>query len=344
MTNKSSADIRLAKKRDLKKIMLFIKNEWSHDHILANNQLFFEYQYCSDNNVNFVIALEGKRIMGVLGFIKSSDNEDSDIWLALWKVIKSKSSPFFLGIQMLNFLLERKFNNVLCLGINESTIPIYKFLNFYLGSLNQFYIPNKKVKEYKIAQYNFNDQIIKRVPKRDMRYKLKEVTSSFLKKNFQFDKYKKRVPFKDWAYIDNRYFRHPIYRYNVYGIFFKEDIIALIVTRRVYSNASSALRIIDFYGEESSLPFIIESLQDKMHESKDEYLDIMCFGIPENILFKSGFNKLKRKSSETIIPNYFEPFEQKNITIDFFVSSQEMGNVRIYKGDGDQDRPNKSYE
>jgi hypothetical protein len=70
----------------------------------------------------------------------------------------------------------------------------------------------------------------------------------------------------------------------------------------------------------------------------------MCFGIPENILFKSGFNKLKRKSSETIIPNYFEPFEQKNITIDFFVSSQEMGNVRIYKGDGDQDRPNKSYE
>ena len=92
---------------------------------------------------------------------------------------------------MLNFLLERKFNNVLCLGINESTIPIYKFLNFYLGSLNQFYIPNKKVKEYKIAQYNFNDQIIKRVPKRDMRYKLKEVTSSFLKKNFQFDQYKK---------------------------------------------------------------------------------------------------------------------------------------------------------
>ena len=78
MTNKSSADIRLAEKRDLKKIMLFIKNEWSHDHILANNQLFFEYQYCSDNNVNFVIALEGKRIMGVLGFIKSSDNEAND--------------------------------------------------------------------------------------------------------------------------------------------------------------------------------------------------------------------------------------------------------------------------
>ena len=39
-----------------------------------------------------------------------------------------------------------------------------------------------------------------------------------------------------------------------------------------------------------------------------------------------------------IIPNYYEPFEQKNIDINFSTNIHE--GFRMFKGDGDQDRPN----
>jgi hypothetical protein len=39
-----------------------------------------------------------------------------------------------------------------------------------------------------------------------------------------------------------------------------------------------------------------------------------------------------------IIPNYFEPFVAENIDIYFFSNTNEK--VYIFKGDGDQDRPN----
>ena len=51
-----------------------------------------------------------------------------------------------------------------------------------------------------------------------------------------------------------------------------------------------------------------------------------------------GFLK-RTENDPNIIPNYFEPFEQKNVDI-YFVSNV-MENLHLYRGDGDQDRPSK---
>ena len=42
-----------------------------------------------------------------------------------------------------------------------------------------------------------------------------------------------------------------------------------------------------------------------------------------------------------VVPNYFEPFVNKNIDISvgYRKYNNIKGNVRIFKGDGDQDRP-----
>ena len=43
-----------------------------------------------------------------------------------------------------------------------------------------------------------------------------------------------------------------------------------------------------------------------------------------------------------VIPNYFEPFEQKNIDIKFaYKTAQSLPPVRLFKADGDQDRPSE---
>ena len=56
-------------------------------------------------------------------------------------------------------------------------------------------------------------------------------------------------------------------------------------------------------------------------------------GIAENL-------KVNCDEGDIVIPNYFEPFVQKNIAINYFTDSQALENLRIYKADGDQDRPN----
>ena len=45
-----------------------------------------------------------------------------------------------------------------------------------------------------------------------------------------------------------------------------------------------------------------------------------------------------------IIPNHFEPFEQKNI--DIFCAYKNNGNfknIKIFRSDGDGDRPSRLY-
>ncbi len=44
------------------------------------------------------------------------------------------------------------------------------------------------------------------------------------------------------------------------------------------------------------------------------------------------------EADTNIIPNHFEPFEQRNIDIHFFTS--QMEHFRMFKADGDQERPN----
>ncbi len=70
-----------------------------------------------------------------------------------------------------------------------------------------------------------------------------------------------------------------------------------------------------------------------------EYLDFYSYGIPLNILKKAGL-KNKKKYKKLIIPDYFEPFVNKNINIIIGYRKFNInGKVRIFKADGDQDRP-----
>ena len=43
--------------------------------------------------------------------------------------------------------------------------------------------------------------------------------------------------------------------------------------------------------------------------------------------------------SNVIVPKYFEPFEKKNINLDFAYKVNSKSLYFIFKGDSDQDRP-----
>ena len=60
---------------------------------------------------------------------------------------------------------------------------------------------------------------------------------------------------------------------------------------------------------------------------------------PDGFFEETLATRINQKLDNLIIPNYFNPYLQKNIEIYFFVDSKKIDKVRLFKGDGDQDRP-----
>ena len=69
-----------------------------------------------------------------------------------------------------------------------------------------------------------------------------------------------------------------------------------------------------------------------------EYVYFYEYGIDESIMFKSGLEENKF-DDQIIVPNYFEPFEKRNIKLSWALKSNSSTVIPIFKGDGDQDRP-----
>lgn len=337
---KSTNSIFLAKKENLEEIMHYIDIEWKSGHILARDKKFFVYQYANADGFNFVLSKNSDgQIIGMLGFIKASAKNDSDVWTTMWKVSKNSGNPV-LGMQLLEYLRRQGCRTVMSSGINPKTIGIYKYLGFATEALRQYFLLNNCIHTFSIAVIPNEEKQKIRILKKDSRYVLKKITSEELKEAFPFTDYEFRVPYKDWVYFHARYFSHPVYSYEVYGIFFVSKLVSILVTRTVYVGSSSALRIVDLYGDESSFVFATCFLENIMIDNGCEYIDMVCFGIDEDIMLQSGFSEVDFDASEIIIPNYFEPFVEKNNQIHFFIDSQLNNNVRIFKADGDQDRPN----
>lgn len=100
-------------------------------------------------------------------------------------------------------------------------------------------------------------------------------------------------------------------------------------------NGASILRVIDGIGDQELLQFFTIQLDALMEQYGCEYADIYETGIEDGILSDGGW-KLTANTGN-IMPEYFSPFERRNIEIHYMSSIPE---VVLFKGDGDMDRPN----
>lgn len=332
-------NIFLATVNDIADIMSFINSEWKENHILAKDESFFRYEHQNHDNVNFIISKnEEMKLNGVLGFIPSALEEKSDVNTVIWKVSKNNNNPV-LGIQLLQYLKTLKnIRNILSVGINKKTIGIYQYLGMYTGTLHQYVMINRDIKEFEIAKIeNFKD--FHTFPVSDEKYHVKLLQESDLLQ-FDFEQFRDNITFKNEKYFIKRYFQHPIYKYKVYGIYESDKIFALVVTRIQNCNDSKILRIVDYIGEDIYFEKFGSFFSDMLSKEGYEYVDFYCFGLDSEIIKKAGFHFIDISKQDLIIPNYFSPFVQENIPIHFFADTDKIDCLRLFKADGDQDRPN----
>lgn len=344
-------DIRIARQGEVDDIVTFIKNHWNENHIFVKDKAFFKWMYDGKGGqFNFMIARErsDNSLQAIWGFVLSSltKGDITDVSGSMWKVRSDTKNIPFLGCELINRLSKFvKYRDHLGSGLNPRTAVLFykNYFNRFVEKMAHYYILNETIDTYQIAKVpsSYNRTVLCQMKTNSTitnnTIEIEELQDiSMIERSFDL-KSTKAIPHKDAKYLHKRYFAHPYYKYLAWGI--KRNgssaFSGILFMREVQANAKKALRIIDFLGDTEVFAFIGNALHEYIVTNKYEYVDLYCVGVPETSILEGGF--IKRDNDNIIIPNYFEPFEQKNV--DIWAQYQHKG-VLVFKGDGDQDRPN----
>ena len=321
---------------DKELLVSYIDNFWQRNHILVRNEDLFNWQHLDNSFYNFYIFKYEDKICGIIGFIPTNQYDSNlannkDYFGAIWSV--NKLAPPAAG----HFLLKKMISSetpkfIGFVGISEQAKFFYKKSNLEINSLNHYYIINNSFKEYKILKRKKEQKSYLNIEDSNLTL-IKIDNLSVLKLSH---KYK---PEKTIDYLINRYQKHPVYKYFFYGLRNHKNNIqcVFIIRKQIYSDRS-CLRIVDIYGDIDNIESLKKQFENLLSMEDSEYIDVLNYGISETTFKKIGFSKLDFSSDNIIIPNFFQPFVQKNIEIEFSYISKYDDFV-IFRGDGDQDRP-----
>jgi hypothetical protein len=100
------------------------------------------------------------------------------------------------------------------------------------------------------------------------------------------------------------------------------------------------MQIVDYMGDDEGWIGLGHALVDLIRKSDVEFIDLFSHGIGEAELAASGMVP-HRAADPVIIPLYFDPFEKSSRDMDCGLMVLEGVTYRVFKGDSDQDRPNR---
>lgn len=326
--------IRRAEYEDIPNIMRFMDEHWKPGNILAKNREFFEWQFVDGDKLNMFLGVDDVRgiLYGMMGAIVYNQSPNPDISGCTWQVIKS-SNPI-LGLDIQNYMFKALNVRYRCsAGLSDKSVRLNELFGDKIIVMDHYYRLADK-DDYKIAK--IKRKIIPNVE--DSGYRLASLSSVDEMKQVISEKdLTAHILSKDYSYIKKRYFEHPIYHYDMWRIVDEQgDSRAVLVTRDETMHEQKICKIIDYYGDSIFLSYITVALDNLIKERDYEFIDVYSYGVPTELYEQAGFVHCD-ENSENIIPNYFHPFVQKNISLRMI--EYGLPGLRMFRGDGDQDRP-----
>lgn len=333
---------KICEREDLPRLLTFIDTYWKKNHILVRSKEILDFQYYNreTGKYDFVLAenTQTGELDGIRGWIRVDQFDPAlaqydEVWSAVSKVRTDVENNEIkvLGSYLWRYLEKHKgFGTV---GISSFSFAMHTAIRHKLCSLGQYFILNNEVRNFKIAtipeDYQ-NSYILERT-----NWHMREIEDINAMPNDAVASFYR--PFKSKTYLINRFAKHPVYHYHFYGINDENELKAILVGKFVEINDSKILRIVDVLGSLDDIGNLYNDFQTVLKETGSEYVDFLCFGIDDAVFQRMGFDKLNPEQEQLIIPNYFEPFEAKNIVINGAYKPAER--YCMFKADADQDRP-----
>ena len=328
--------IKQANNIDKNSILEFIKHHWSPTHILTKKNNIFDNYYKEKKKLNFLIAKDKNKIVGLLGFIKDekySKLSESIVWTSILKSLQNYPT---IGILLVNKLINKfKGSDIGCMGNNIQSEKLFKLLGFLTKNLNHYYIINPKYSNFNLIKFKKKNKIslIKKKPRVRLKYNL--IHKGNVKKlpsiNFRG---------KNNSFLINKYIKNSFYNYKIFGIYdLEKNLKSIIVIRIVKTKNSKCIRVIDHFGNFEEIINTIYLFHELLNKYDAEYIDFYSSrNIPSLLLKFINKNYFKK---DIIIPNYYEPFIQKNIKIRYGIFFKKIKrSYELFKSEGDSERPN----
>jgi len=340
--------IRRCQTADVTDVLAFLEAHWKPGHIFTRDRELFDWQYARpDRPGEYSIALArkngGGELVGMLGYLPTrrfdpSLADNNAIWLALWKV-RDDIAAGPLGLQLLNDVTGGEpHTSIGVIGFQPPAAAIYKALKFQVGELRHYVLPNPDVSAFELA--SFERRPDRKVPDTNLIAEpVDDASFAAAVAGLDLGARNQQLPIKTPAYFRARYLQHPRYRYEAFVLRRDNRPVGLLATRLASHAERRALRVVDFVGADDLVPALGRLILDQLRRDDAEYADILNSGIDPALFEAAGFSSID-PSGPDIVPNHFEPFERRNATVRFALKAD--GPAVLFKGDGDQDRPNQT--
>ena len=323
---------------DVDEVVRFLDEHWQRGHALVVSRRLLDWQYRNaDGGYSFVVARIDGEVAGLLGYISTRRYDpalagDNVVWLTTWKV-RDDAGVSGLGLAMLQHLAAAESHVAIgAVGFNVATRPMYQALGFTVGELQHYALASATPREFLLASF------AERPPARVAA--TPAVAGRVLSNAADFDRLVETgasAPRKTGRYFHARYACHPLYNYRVLAIEDEGATVALLATRIAEHDGQRAVRIVDFAGAHDVVGRIGPVVQALVEDSDAEYADVYNTGIDPTLFARSGFVRIVPEGAD-IVPDHFEPFERRNVRLWFSLKGARA--PVLFKGDGDQDRPN----
>lgn len=323
----------------------FFRKQLNKNHIYVNSPELLRWQYYNEKTEEFFIVIAKEKKTGEIHaahcFIPislfSKNNDDIQyIWGSLW-IARFDVGADALGLSTLYYIIDR-FKPIYYGGIGMSAVArkITAKIGFTIGPMNHYYIPNDNI-DNSIISFDKNKWIDTNHSQKVSKFSIITIEDFTKLDEAIFES--KNMPPKNKDFFDNRYFKHPFYKYLALYFSSENNSYCIVFLRKIHVYNYSVLRIVDISGDLMAMKGALSSFQNLLQIEGSEYIDVLNFGIEQDLFFDAGF---QLKNEEDIIPEYFEPFEKKNIKLEcsYLAKKSDISNVVFFKGDGDQDRPN----
>ena len=327
---------------DIDDVVGFIDTYWAPGHALATCRPLLDWQHRDPDGrgYSFIVARRARdrSVLGILGYIPTQRFDaalaaDNVIWLTMWKV-RDDAGVAGLGLLLLQYLAKTEPHVAIgAIGLNPATAPIYKALGYRVGELQHYVRVNHAYQSLELATVTprTSPPGVTGTP----------LTARRLTRDDEFDAIRLTLPGsprKTAEYFRMRYARHPIYAYTVIALLDAGTPVGLMAARTAEHAGRRALRVVDLVGTGEMIARTGAVVEMLLEELDAEYADAYNIGIDGDAFERAGFWRIDPDGPD-IVPDHFEPFERRNIRLWFSWKGPQT--EVLFKGDADQDRPNR---
>ena len=343
-------DVGFCRTDEIDDALAFIDTYWKKGHVLVKSRRLLDWQHLDREHGRYNFAIARNKASGAIhalkGFIPASQFDPALekllVWGAIWKVRDDISAAGLGGILSEFITRSLPIDTWVSFNISEDAKKNDRQTGCSIGSASNYFFANPRLQDFKIAAglEKFQTQAQHNTPG----FSLRELDSAAFEalpdsaKPFACIR-----PYKSKTYLLNRYFRHPFYTYRchtiVQGDAASTQLRAVFFTRESPANGRNCLRMVEYAGDYAELRHVRADMAGLLLAGNYEYIDIITSNVDDAVLQSAGFIN-KNTDPGIIIPNYFEPFVQENIPLEYsYISLDPHFKPVLNKGDADQDRP-----